>query len=309
MTFKQLEALYWVAQLGGFRQAAARLYTTQSAVSERIKELEEQLGVALFDRSQRAARLTDKGQELLLAAKRMLALRQDTLARLGDPVMMTRTLRLGVTELTAMTWLPGFIEAIHRDYPRVTVEPAVDMSRQLYRQLLDDELDLVIVPKAYPSHPALVSVQVGEVHNAFMCKPGLVQTGAALPLRDLSDHRMLVDTSGPGILYDEWFKAAGFAPKDTLASNSVVALLGLTLSGMGVSYFPVETARPFIEQGLLQSLPVKPELPRVPYVAMQKLSHKNELTTSIIALAQASYDIGAFFRMRFAARPARRAQR
>lgn len=306
MTFKQLEALYWVAQLGGFRQAAARLYTTQSAVSERIKELEEQLGVALFDRSQRTARLTDKGQELLLAAKRMLDLRQDTLARLGDPAMMTRTLRLGVTELTAMTWLPGFIEAIHRDYPRVTVEPAVDMSRQLYRQLLDDELDLVIVPKAYPSHPALVSMQVGEVRNAFMCKPGLVETGAALPLRDLSDHRMLVDTSGPGILYDEWFKAAGFTPKDTLASNSVVALLGLTLSGMGVSYFPIDTVKPFLQQGLLQQLPVKPQLPCIPYVALQKRARADALTTSIAALARTAYDIGAFFQMRFAAPRTRR---
>lgn len=69
MTFKQLEALFWIAELGGFSQAALKLHTTQSAVSKRVQELELLFDTALFDRSQRSARLTEKGEEMFVLAK------------------------------------------------------------------------------------------------------------------------------------------------------------------------------------------------------------------------------------------------
>ena len=72
MTFKQLEALYWVVHLGGFAAAARRLHTTQSAISKRIQELEALFNTLLFDREQRRARLTEKGEELFLLAKQIL---------------------------------------------------------------------------------------------------------------------------------------------------------------------------------------------------------------------------------------------
>ena len=67
MTFKQLEAIYWVTQLGGFSQAADKLHTTQSAISKRVQELETLFGTPLFDRTQRTSRLTEKGEEKLWA--------------------------------------------------------------------------------------------------------------------------------------------------------------------------------------------------------------------------------------------------
>ena len=72
MTFKQLEAIYWVTQLGGFSQAAAKLHTTQSAISKRVQELEALFATPLFDRTQRTSRLTEKGEEMYVVAKRLL---------------------------------------------------------------------------------------------------------------------------------------------------------------------------------------------------------------------------------------------
>lgn len=62
ITFKQLEAVFWVVQLGGFAPAANKLHTTQSAVSKRVQELESLFETPLFDRSLRSARLTEKGR-------------------------------------------------------------------------------------------------------------------------------------------------------------------------------------------------------------------------------------------------------
>ena len=61
---QQLETFFWTVTLGSFSAAAEKLYATQSAVSMRVRELERTLGVELFDRTHRTARLTPKGREL-----------------------------------------------------------------------------------------------------------------------------------------------------------------------------------------------------------------------------------------------------
>ena len=58
MNMKQLETFYWVERLGSFSAAAERVHATQSTISMRIQELEQSLGVKLFDLSHRMARLT-----------------------------------------------------------------------------------------------------------------------------------------------------------------------------------------------------------------------------------------------------------
>ncbi|MDT4844874.1 HTH-type transcriptional regulator MetR [compost metagenome] len=289
MTFKQLEALYWAAKLGGFLSAAQKLHTTQSAVSKRIQELEALIGVPLFDRSLRSARLTEKGRELLVHAARLLEMRAEVLDRMSQPDVIERTLRLGVTELTSMTWLPTLVETIHAHYPKVIVEPHVDMSANLRDKLLAEEIDLMIVPDFY-AEPRFSSQYVGKVENAWMSRPGLVPAEGPLNLKDLGAYRLLLDKSGPGMVYDRWFRSVGFAPISTLTSNSIVALAALTISGLGISYFPRHCLQPLVSANLLQILDVAPGLPDVPYAAMYKAENPSELTSAIISLAQKCCD-------------------
>src|SRR5258708_3518257 len=82
---RNLETFVWVAQLRGFRAAAAKLNTTQPAVSARIAALEDELGARLFDRARRGAALTVKGEKLLGYPERMLQLRADMLQAVPDP--------------------------------------------------------------------------------------------------------------------------------------------------------------------------------------------------------------------------------
>jgi DNA-binding transcriptional LysR family regulator len=70
MNFRQLEALYWIVRLGSFHAAARHLKTSQPAISARIREMEQQLGVTLFDRSGRKVRPTPKGHESCATPRR-----------------------------------------------------------------------------------------------------------------------------------------------------------------------------------------------------------------------------------------------
>jgi len=84
ITLKQLEAIYWIVELGSFEAASVKLNMSQSAISKRIQELEEALDVPIFDRSKRNARLTEKDEELYEGAVEMLQHRDDLMQRISS---------------------------------------------------------------------------------------------------------------------------------------------------------------------------------------------------------------------------------
>jgi DNA-binding transcriptional LysR family regulator len=296
LTFKQLEAVYWIAQLGGFNQAALKLHTTQSAISKRIQELESIFATELFDRSQRSARLTDKGEEMFVLAKRLLNLRDEAVEQFSRPEVMERRVRIGVTELTAMTWLPRLVDLIQRYYPKVIIEPVVDLSAELRLKLLADEVELIITPDAFADN-RLATKEVGKVENAWMCKPGMIQPRKSMRLHELASHRLLIqgDSSGTGLLYDRWFKSLGLQLDNTIRSNSLIALIGMTVSGLGISYLPRRCLEPMIDSGDLLVVKATPALPETHYVATYKTDQRSTLLASIVMLAQESCDFTRMF--------------
>lgn len=296
MTFKQLEAIYWITQLGGFAPAAQKLHTTQSAISKRIQELEMLFDTALFDRAQRSARLTEKGEEMYQLAKKLLEQRDTAIEQFSRPEVVERRVRIGVTELTSITWLPRLVELIQQHYPKVIIEPDLGMAVGLREKLLADEVDLIIVPNAFQETRFSIK-SLGLVENVWMCKPGLVDARKGLRLHELATHRVLTqgDKSGSGLIYDRWLKAVGVTPSQTLISNSLIALIAFTISGLGITYLPRQCMMPLVSAGMLEIIKVTPALPDVNYVVMYKGEQRSTLIASIVMLAQACCDFTRLF--------------
>jgi DNA-binding transcriptional LysR family regulator len=296
ITLKQLEALRWIAELGTFERAAAKLHTTQSAVSKRIQELETVMQVELFDRSQRGARLTPLGRQLLDMAEEMLALRERILDLRDADAIPARSLRLGVTELTALTWLPRLVARLRTLFPDVALEPEVDLSRNLFNRLLDETIDLIVVPDAFSS-PRTTALRLAEVPNSWMANPDLVRSQRTLALDQLGAYTVLSQGrhSGSGIYVDRWLAANGVAFPRVLTSNSVVALVGLTLAGIGVSYLPRQCFQSLIDERKLVIVPTNPVLPPVPYVALHRNDRGSRFYEGIAQLARSVCDFSLPF--------------
>ena len=296
ITFKQLEAIYWVAKLGGFTQAAQKLHTTQSAISKRVLELEGTFDTPLFDRTQRTARLTEKGEEMFAIAGRFLAERDQVVERFQRPEIVERRLRIGVTELTAMTWFPRLVGMINMHYPRVLIEPDVDTSVTLREKLLAEELDLAVVPEL-PEDSRIGMKPVGRVQNAWMCKPGILQRGKTYRPHELVSSRLLTqgNRSATGLAFERWFKSFGISPSNTLASNNLIAIIGMTVSGLGVSHLPRECMSPLVDAGLLDAVNVTPALPEIQYFAIYRNEQRSTLISSIVMLAQECCDFTRAF--------------
>src|ERR1700710_1510087 len=102
--FKAIETFLWVVNLGSFRGAAQKLNTTQPAISQRIAQLEREVGVKLLQRDRRAVLPTPSGRQLLVYAEKLIAMRSEMLAAVGDRSAMRGVLRLGVAQNTVHTW-------------------------------------------------------------------------------------------------------------------------------------------------------------------------------------------------------------
>lgn len=291
ISLRQIEAIYWIAQLGSFERAAARLHTTQSAISKRIQELELITGVPLFDRSQRSARLTGRGEEMLALAEEMLALQQRALHLKDGAEHLTRKLRLGVTELTALTWLPRLIASLRAAYPGITIETEVSMSRDMFDKLQDDKLDVVIAPDAF-SDRSITVVPMTRNRNVWMGSPKLVRTRQRITMGELANYTILIqgNRSGTGLLVSNWFRAEGAIVPHFLSCDSLIALLGMAVAGLGVTYLPQECFEPLVAEGKLCVIPTDPELPAIPYVAMYRHDRPAVFTANVAELAKSVCD-------------------
>src|SRR3546814_9116944 len=150
--FKQIEAFVWVAELGGFRAAAEKLNTTQPAISQRIAAMEGQMNVRLFERGARGIKVTEKGQELLSHAQRILDMRAEMLRVAQIQNAIRGTLRLGVAETLVQTWLPRLIAQLHERSPALILEIHADTCHFLRTHLSFSHIHPALPMHTSPDH-------------------------------------------------------------------------------------------------------------------------------------------------------------
>lgn len=292
MNIKQLEAFVWIVRLGSFSAAAERLYTTQSTVSARIQELEEAIGVSLFDRSHHRARLTPKGQELIPYAERLLALTSEIRHRVGDPAALAGVARVGVAELIAITWLPDLANAVHDKYPGVTLELTMGLTNALIANLREGDLDLALIPGPVVE-PNLASESVGKVEFAWIAGRSFETRAKVLTPEDLQGMPIisLSEESHHYRTIEHWFSSNNACFNVSTRSNNMNVAASLALAGLGIAYLPPLAYRNEIAQGKLRVLKTRPKLPEVEFFAVSPRGRFQPLTHAVVVLA---HEVSAF---------------
>lgn len=160
-----------IADTGSFSSAANAVFRTPSAVSMQIKKLEEQLGVAVFDRDARSVTLTGDGEILLGYARRLLALNREAVSKFVAPTV-TGIVRLGSPDDIGECVLPLVLKRFAETHPGVTVDVVIDQSSNLRKRLDERRLDvtLVNISQAVPTRmmwkSCLMKSSSGQGQNA-----------------------------------------------------------------------------------------------------------------------------------------------
>lgn len=138
-----LRSFVAVADSGGVTRAAGFLHLTQSAVSMQLKRLEEMLGLSLFDRSGRTIALTASGEQLLVYARRMVALNDEVITKLTDHAFEGE-LTLGVPHDVVYPVIPQVLKQFHALFPRVKIRLEASYTRVLKDQFAKGECDIIV---------------------------------------------------------------------------------------------------------------------------------------------------------------------
>jgi LysR family transcriptional regulator, low CO2-responsive transcriptional regulator len=146
MTLRQLAVFVAVAQAQSFRRAAERLHTSQPALSQHVKELEDELDVRLLDRLRRNVHLTDAGRLVLDHAQRVFTTLGSVREVIGELKGLQRgSLLIGASTTPGIYVLPRVIGDFRKRHPNITVNFRIANSRVIEERIRANELDLGVV--------------------------------------------------------------------------------------------------------------------------------------------------------------------
>ena len=157
MDFSALSTFSAVARCGGITRAASELRTVQSNVTNRIRALEAEVGVPLFERHSRGMTLTGAGRRLLPYVERLTALSREAMAATRDDGVPKGPLAIGSMETTAAVRLPPLLARFHRACPAVQLTLRTGPTAALVGSVLDGSLDGAFVAGPI-DHPELAIV-------------------------------------------------------------------------------------------------------------------------------------------------------
>lgn len=246
-----LETLSWVVRLGTFQAAAERLNTTQPAISARIREMEEQLGVKLFQKDGRRSVLTSRGRLLVKHCEPLWKGLEEALLEASDYAGAKGTVRIGSGEIAAASCLPEFIQQQERDLPGVTLEIEIDLTARMVQRVLAGTSDLVFLAGPVRA-PGVQTASLGSVGLVWVASEAVGRTGyrESIPAWSLPSHSPIFD-----IVVDTLRGITSHHPSINTCNN-VRTLIDIVLCGRGLALLPETMVRRELgDRSLVEILP------------------------------------------------------
>ena len=233
-----LEGFEAAARHLSFTRAGEELFLTQSAVSRQIKELEDQLGVRLFERRHRALALTEAGQQFYAATAQVLTTMRGATERLRAATGRKRPLSVTTTHSFAALWLIPRLAGFTRTHPGVDVRITADTRVQ---DLERDGLDLAI-RHGPPSLAGPNAVRLFGERVFPVCSPKLLKKNPLREPADLKNHCLLEyddpEVRHPWLHWKTWLEVAGIAdlrPAARLSFSGYEQIIPAAVAGHGVA--------------------------------------------------------------------------
>jgi LysR family hydrogen peroxide-inducible transcriptional activator len=247
MTLTELKYAVAVADTRHFGQAAERCFVSQPSLSAAVKNLEEELGVKLFERGKRGVFLTEAGEQIVAQARRALeeAERVKTVARQGrDP--LKGVLRLGIIHTIAPYLLPELVGALRRVAPDMPLDVEENTTATLDGMLKAGELDALILALPYEG-PAIETVPLYEEEFQVIAPARhALARKKSIEVEELDAGELLLLPVGH-CFRDQILDACREFSRPPAAGrqgNSLETLRSMVASGLGVTVLPATALTP-----------------------------------------------------------------
>lgn len=224
-----------VVDYGGITKAASQLNRVQSNITTRVKNLEDRLGVKLFQRQGGKLVLSSEGKLLLAYAERLLRLSSEAEAALrsGTP---RGTLRIGTLESTAAARLPPLLSHYHQRYPDVHIDLVTGTSGALIGKVLRFDVEAAFVAEPFSTNEL-------ETQEAFIEELVLITPKNSPTIKtpgDLQKRTVIAFATGCSYrrILEDWLAMASVIPDRVLELASYHAIVACVAAGSGVAIVP-----------------------------------------------------------------------
>ena len=254
-----------VAKEKSLSAAAKKLYVSQSAVSQSIKQLETALDTKLFDRKSRGVSLTAEGEVLYKYAEQSLSLLENALEKFEElKDLKYGRVRIGASDTVCSLLLTDVLKKFHSLHPQIKIELTNDTTGHLISLLKQGEIDLAFVSTPLEDESSLVIKEVIRIHDCFVAS-GKYSSLAdkTLTLEELCSYPLLTldKFSSARKHIDSVFTQNGVSLKPDIELGSIDLLAKFALSGIGVSAVIEEYVTENIKDGSLKKLELDTDIP------------------------------------------------
>lgn len=228
MNLKQAQYVKAIVDCGSITSAAKKLYISQPSLSYMVKQIEEEIGLPIFDRSVSPFRITYAGEKYIAAAEAMLAINsqlENQLREIKDD--HSGRLRLGISVQRSMQVLPLVVPIFRKKYPNVTLELTEHGSASLEDLLQKGNIDLSIAATESTSTNLIYELIEQETIGILAANDTQIASkyapGTPITLQDAKDELFVSLREGHSIrvVQDKLFRRSGFTPHILLETNSL----------------------------------------------------------------------------------------
>lgn len=246
MEIRQIEYFYAISNTGSFTRAAENLHVAQPSITKAIHQLEAELGVLLFDRSQKKNALTYEGQAFYARAERILREMKEAVIEMNDFRNLQKgTIKMAIPPMIGAYLFPNIFTGFRQKFPALELlvfeEGSLSARAMLEREELD--LGLVILPE---TSTVLQTRPMVQEEIMFCVNPEHpLATRKTISFEELRQEPfvMLKEDSYHRRLILEECEKRGFSPRIVFSSNQIQTIKGLVANGVGVSFLFSMAAR------------------------------------------------------------------
>lgn len=239
-TIKQLKYVCAVAKYKHFSKAANSCYVSQSALSTGINELEQQLGIRIFERHNKSVLITPLGEKLIERAQKILIDIHDFVSLSQEQDGFMRQLHLGIIPTIAPFMLPKMLSSINKKFPNTDVLLREDLSHNLLELLNKGEFDAVLLALPFNT----LDFKVAELFSdpLVLATPinHSMEKLKQIKFKDLQGVKMLLMDDGH-CLRDQTLGACNLSINDIdlpYQASSLHTLIQMVVNGIGVAMIP-----------------------------------------------------------------------
>jgi len=265
LDFRQLRYALSVSKERSFTGAAKRLNISQSAVSEQVKLLEEEIGFELFHRTSRGIESTDRGRTFLYESERLmgdLLSLTDTARRLRGA--LSDTLMIGMGSGMAQIFIPRMFADLKRDLPGVRLEIMTAPTKNIFNELHEERIDAGIAIESNPDRlPAgLIFDHLLDAEMALITHPrhALARSKQPIDIGRLVAEPFIMSelTVGYGQVVFSLFTDLGIRPNILAVVDNIETMKMIVQAGEGIAIVPRACAENEVALGLLKALAIAP---------------------------------------------------